>query len=83
MNENNRDKMDSTDEETIDEAIWYYINKDDGDKSEEDDGEKKKKFFPKFESLQKIDKAYSLFIYVSDPSYLPIPKRNRERTLNL
>lgn len=46
MNENNRDKMDSTDEETIDEAIWYYINKDDGDKSEEDDGEKKN-FFSK------------------------------------
>lgn len=54
MNENNRDKMNSTDEETIDEAIWYYINKDDGDKSEEDDGEKKNKIFQSLNHYRKL-----------------------------
>ena len=39
--------------------------------------------FPKFESLQKIGMANLPHIYVSDASYLPIPKRNEELTVNL
>ena len=75
-------KMDKTDGDSKDEAKGYHIDKDDRDKTDKDDGDKIDEDFPKFESLQKIGMAHFPRIYVSNASYLPLPKRNGERSVN-